>query len=112
MAIVSILHRISGILLFLLFPVFLYFGHLSIQSPASFGELQGFLVHPFGKLMTWAFLSALIYHLFAGIRHILMDIGFGETLIAGRRSAIAVIVLALIFILILGFWLWFPMLQA
>lgn len=112
MAIVSILHRISGIFLFLLFPFLLYFGSLSLQSNESYQELHALMVHPLGMLFSWVFLSALIFHLVAGIRHIIMDLGFGETLIAGRRSAIFVMVLAFILILGLGFWIWSPMLRA
>jgi succinate dehydrogenase / fumarate reductase cytochrome b subunit len=105
MAIVSILHRVSGIVLFLLFPLLLYFAHLSVQSEASFLHLMSVFNHPAGKFFAWVFLSALIFHLLAGIRHIFMDLGVGETLSAGRQSALVVIVSSFIFSILLGLWL-------
>ncbi|WP_094090021.1 succinate dehydrogenase, cytochrome b556 subunit [Legionella clemsonensis] len=106
MAIASILHRISGVVLFLLMPAMLYFLALSLQSENSFIELQQKLAHPFHKLVLWAFGAALVYHLLAGIRHLLMDLGYGEQLKSGRRSAIIVIVLSIILTLLLGIWIW------
>lgn len=109
MAIVSILHRISGIILFLFMPIMLYFLSLSLRSPDSFTHLQTLLACPYCKFLLWSFSAALMYHVIAGIRHMLMDTGFGEELDAGRRSAIIVIALALILAIILGVWIWSPM---
>ncbi|MBA2709101.1 MAG: succinate dehydrogenase, cytochrome b556 subunit [Tatlockia sp.] len=106
MAIASLLHRISGILLFLLMPLILYFVSLSLKSKESFAHLQITLSGPIYKLMLWAFSAALIYHLLAGIRHMVMDLGYGETAYAGRRTAILVITLAVILTIFLGIWIW------
>ncbi|RUR00061.1 succinate dehydrogenase, cytochrome b556 subunit [Legionella septentrionalis] len=106
MAIVSILHRISGLILFILLPVMLYLLGMSLRSTASFQLLQNLLVHPFYKLMLWGFSAALGYHLLAGIRHLALDMGWGEGLCAGRRSAVTVIVLAVILTIALGIWIW------
>lgn len=106
MAIASILHRISGIVLFLLLPVMLCFLSESLHSQESFDQLQHSLDNPFYKLMLWGFSTALIYHLLAGIRHIIMDLGFGETLVVARKSAVFVIVLAIILTIGLGVWIW------
>ncbi|WP_133128322.1 succinate dehydrogenase, cytochrome b556 subunit [Legionella nagasakiensis] len=106
MAIASILHRIAGIVLFLLFPMLLYLFSLSLSSSATFQHVSELLVNPYYKLMLWIFSAALTYHLLAGIRHVCMDMGFGEGLEAGRRSAIIVIVFAIILIIFLGIWIW------
>lgn len=107
MAIASILHRIAGILLFLLLPVLLYYFDLSLRSEESYGHLlQTVLTSPLAKLVLWVFTAAWVYHLLAGIRHMLMDIGYGEQLAAGRRSATLVIILALILAILLGVWIW------
>jgi succinate dehydrogenase / fumarate reductase cytochrome b subunit len=106
MAIVSILHRISGIVLFLLLPMMLYFLSLSLRSVQSFDLLQTMLTCPTYKMMLWVFTSAFIYHVIAGIRHLLMDIGVGEQLSASRQSARMVIVLAVIETILLGLWIW------
>lgn len=106
MAIASILHRVSGLILFLFLPILLFVFGLSMKSEASFAKVKSMLTQPFYQLVLWAFCSALIYHLLAGIRHMIMDLGFGEELGAGRRSAAFVIVLAVIMTIILGFWIW------
>lgn len=109
MAIVSILHRISGLVLFLLLPMMLYFLCLSLRSAESFAHLQTLLTSPYCKVLLWGFSAAFVYHLIAGIRHMMMDLGFGEGLHAGRVSANVVIVLAIILAVILGVWIWSPM---
>lgn len=106
MAIVSILHRLSGVLLLFFIPVLLYFFDVSLQSEDTFLMLKECLTQPWVKLILWLFLSALMYHLIAGIRHMIMDLGYGESLAAGRRSAMSVMILAVIFSLMLGIWLW------
>lgn len=106
MAIASILHRISGLVLFLLLPFMLYCLDLSLKSAESFVNLHILLTNPFWKLCLWAFAAALVYHLLAGIRHLIMDLGYGEALCAGRRSAVLVIVLAVILTILLGIWIW------
>lgn len=106
MAIASILHRISGMVLFLLLPLMLYFLQLSLPSPQSFADLQVLLASPLIKILLWGFCSALIYHLLAGIRHLLMDLGLGEHLPAGRNSAAVMIGCSVILIIFLGLWIW------
>jgi succinate dehydrogenase / fumarate reductase, cytochrome b subunit len=106
MAIASILHRISGLILFLLLPFILYFLTMSLNSAESFIKVHILLESPYCKLLLWAFCVALIYHLLAGIRHLIMDLGFGEQVSAGRRSAVLVIALAVILTIFLGIWIW------
>ena len=106
MAIVSILHRMSGLALFLLLPLMLYFLNLSLRSEASFADLQMMLAQPGAKAVLWVFCSALVYHILAGLRHLSMDMGFAEQLDASRRSAIAVLFLAFVVIIFLGYWIW------
>ncbi len=105
-AIVSILHRVSGVILFLAIPLILWGLSLSLSSQQSFDELQQFLTTPYMKLIIWSCLSAFIYHFFAGIRHLLMDIGIGDELRSGKFSAILTFIVAGIFILLAGIWLW------
>ena len=102
MAIVSILHRMSGLLLFLLMPLMLYFLQLSLNSPQSFADLRHTLANPWLKIVLWAFSAALVYHLLAGIRHLLMDLGWGEQLSQGRTSASLVIGCSVILTIFLG----------
>lgn len=106
MAIASVLHRISGVVLFILLPVIIFLLGQSVHSEEAFNQLKISLNEPCYKVIIWAFSTALIYHVLAGIRHMIMDLGFGEELCAGRRSSIAVIVLAVILTIVLGIWIW------
>lgn len=107
MAIASILHRISGIVLFLLLPVMLYFLRQSLASSESFEHLQMLIIScAWHKFLFWAFSSAWLYHLLAGIRHLLMDIGFGETAAVGRRSAWMLMALSVLGVIMMGACIW------
>jgi succinate dehydrogenase / fumarate reductase cytochrome b subunit len=106
MAIVSILHRLSGLLMFILLPVMLCCLGCSLNSSESFETLTHYLANPWATLLVWAFISSWAYHVIAGIRHMLMDVGIGEGLEAGRRSAMLVILLAVLSTILLGIWLW------
>lgn len=107
MAIASILHRVSGIVLFLLLPFMLCLLKTSLVSETSFIDLHNIMMTSLLiKITLWAFSAALVYHLLAGIRHLLMDAGFGEHLEQGRRSAVFVIISAIILTIFLGIWIW------
>jgi len=103
---VSILHRISGVVLLGGVLVLLWLLDASLRSQDSFAQLQALMSGLVVKLVVWAVLSALAYHLLAGIRHLIMDMGIGETLEGGCRGAKLVLVVALSVIAALGVWLW------
>ena len=106
MAMVSILHRISGVIIFLLLPLLLWALHQSLASQAAFQSLQTCLAHPLTKFFMWAVLASLLYHLVAGIRHIMMDFGHGDSLEGGRMGARTVMVVGIILVILAGVWLW------
>lgn len=105
-AIVSITHRISGILLFLGLPILLWMLDRSLASPEGFAELKDTLTSPLAKLIVWGLLAALLYHLVAGARHLLMDADIGESLEGGRRGAKLVFVTSAVLIILAGVWVW------
>jgi len=105
-AIVSILHRISGLILFLIIPCFLWMLASSLASQQDFDDLAQFLSGSWVKFFLWLCLSAFIYHTFAGIRHLLMDAGVGEDLRGSKITISVVLVLSAIFIILVGVWLW------
>ena len=105
-AIVSILHRISGAILFLLLPLILGVLHCSLSSAKSFAAIQHCLTQPLFKLMLSLAGAALFYHLIAGIRHLLMDIEIAESLQGSRRSAWCVLIITILLIVYLGVKLW------
>jgi len=107
MAITSILHRISGILLFLLFPLMIYFFEMSLRNAGTFAQLHAWLeTCLLCKLVVWGFGVAILYHLLAGLRHIVMDLGYGETVEAGQKTSALILALTIGLSLLLGIWLW------
>lgn len=105
-AIASILHRVSGFILFLFIPLFLGLIDASLQSPEGFFLVRRSLTCTLTKLIILSLLLALFYHLFAGIRHLIMDTGLGENLTPARFSAGLVMCLAVIFTALMGIYLW------
>lgn len=105
-AIVSILHRISGVLLFLYAPFLLWLWDRSLSSSTHFLSLQAVCYEPFMKWVIWLFLAALSYHLVAGIKHLLMDFKWGESLKSARMAAKFTLVFFSVLTLIAGVWLW------
>ena len=105
-AIISILHRISGIILFFLLPLVIYIFDVSVRSSHVSDVLHRLHQNPYFNLAIWAFGSALIFHVLAGVRHILMDCGWGEHLATARKSAIAILAVAIVLVIFLGFLIW------
>lgn len=104
-AIVSIAHRISGLILLAGMLVLLWMLDVSLASEQSFNELKETLANPVITIITWAILAALAYHCVAGIRHLLMDTGIGETLEGGRLGAKLVVAISIVLILATGGYL-------
>ena len=75
--IVSILHRVSGILLFLAIPCFVYVLDLSVQGKQGFEQVAELFSQPFIKLILLALIWSIVHHFFAGIRFLLIDFDIG-----------------------------------
>ena len=104
-ALVSIGHRISGILIFIAIPFALSALSSIKGSPESFAALS-LMISGLGGLLVWAFLGALFYHLLAGIRHLIMDFGYGETKQVAKTTAWILILLELVLLITIGVFLW------
>ena len=85
--VVSILHRVSGAMMFLLLPFILYLFDLSITSEISFDSLKGFTSHWFVKLLILAVSWGYLHHFCGGIRHLIMDAHIGLSKEDARKSA-------------------------
>jgi succinate dehydrogenase / fumarate reductase, cytochrome b subunit len=85
--VVSILHRVSGAMMFLLLPFILYLFDLSITSEISFDSLKGFTSHWFVKLLILAVSWGYLHHFCGGIRHLIMDAHIGLSKEEARKSA-------------------------
>ncbi|HBB84637.1 MAG TPA: succinate dehydrogenase, cytochrome b556 subunit [Sulfitobacter sp.] len=105
-AIASITHRVTGVAIFLALPILLWMLDRSLASPESFADLKELMTSPLVKLVVWAILAVLLYHLVAGIRHLVMDAGVGETLEGGQRGAKLVFIISVVLILLVGGWIW------
>ncbi|SDX43246.1 succinate dehydrogenase, cytochrome b556 subunit [Marinobacter mobilis] len=105
-AITSILHRVSGIIIFVGVAFLLYGLDVSLSGEEGFARVSELLDGFLPKLIIWGILSALLYHLVAGIKHLLMDMGIGEDLESGRLAAKATLVVSVILIVLAGVWVW------
>ncbi|MFZ3002257.1 MAG: succinate dehydrogenase, cytochrome b556 subunit [Undibacterium umbellatum] len=92
---VSILHRASGMLMFLLLPFILYLLDKSLTSESTFAELQALTSGVFVKLVILALSWAYLHHFCAGVRHLFMDLHYGLNKDAARQSAVSVLVISL-----------------
>ncbi|MEP0073761.1 MAG: succinate dehydrogenase, cytochrome b556 subunit [Marinomonas sp.] len=106
-AVVSILHRITGIILFVGLVFLFYAFDLSLQSQEGFDQVVNVLQTSFlAKFIIWGVVSALMYHLVAGVKHLFMDLGHFEELESGRNAAVANLAIAAILIVLAGVWIW------
>ena len=101
-AILSILHRITGVIIFLGMPILLWMFGQSLSSEANFLNLQNLLDNLFYKLIFLGILAALSYHIIAGIKHLFMDRGIGESETGSKIAARLVILFTLIAFIFLG----------
>ncbi|MCE9633824.1 MAG: succinate dehydrogenase, cytochrome b556 subunit [Methylophilales bacterium] len=86
-ALVSILHRVSGFLLFLVLPLVLWCLQTSFQSTAGFEQVQALLAHPLPKLILLSLAWAFFHHFLAGLRHLAMDVHWGTKLASARITS-------------------------
>jgi len=106
-AIVSILHRISGALLFLVgIPFVLWVVQRSLASPDAWAQMRGTLSTPLAKLVMVALAWAYFHHFIAGIRHLLMDLHWGMDLKSARQSSAITLVLGVLLALAVAVKLW------
>jgi len=102
----SILHRITGIVLFIAVAFALCALATSLQSATGFADIQKSMHTGFGSFVTWAGLSALAFHLVAGVKHLIMDLGIGETKEGGDTGAILTLIISAALIVYAGVWVW------
>jgi succinate dehydrogenase / fumarate reductase cytochrome b subunit len=102
----SILHRVSGIGLFLMLPLLIWLLELSLRSAESYQALQAVIAHPFVKLILIGLLWAFLHHFFMGIRILLIDVHVGVDKASAGMTAKVVLAVSLALTLILGAKLW------
>src|SRR5690606_735322 len=102
----SIAHRVSGAFIFVGIAVLLWLFAESLSSPEGFARTGQWLDQLWVKLLVWAVVAGLLYHLIAGIRHLLMDMGIGESLEGGLLGARLIVILSVVAIVLAGVWIW------
>ena len=100
--VVSIAHRISGMLLFFCLPAALYLLGLSLSSEAGFQRTVAIVQSLPFRLLALLVIWALLHHLLAGLRYLLIDLDIGVRKTPARASALSVIVGGLVLTLLAG----------
>jgi succinate dehydrogenase / fumarate reductase cytochrome b subunit len=104
-AVTSIAHRLSGLLLFLSFPLLVFWLNLSLRGPEGFADARAWLDCVWVRLGSIVLVWSLLHHLFAGLRFLLIDLGIGVERLPARRSAWMVNGLALLLVLAYIGWI-------
>jgi succinate dehydrogenase / fumarate reductase cytochrome b subunit len=107
--VVSILHRVSGLLMFVLLPLIVWFFDTSLSSEISFERFAGAFVSGIGwvpgwlvKLAALALIWSYLHHFIAGVRHLWMDMTHSVTKEQGRSSAVVTLAASVVLTLALG----------
>jgi succinate dehydrogenase / fumarate reductase cytochrome b subunit len=102
----SISHRATGVVLFIASALLLWALDTSLSGPEGFAKVQDCLSSPLAKLVLWGVVSAGIYHSLAGIKHLVMDLGYGETMEGGILGVRIVVGLSAVLSVMAGIWIW------
>lgn len=105
-AVASFAHRVAGVLLFLCLPLAAFLLDLSLQGPGGFEHAAHLLRTPWLRALQAAIAWSLLHHYLAGLRFMAIDVGWGSSRAAARRSALAVNLAAPALTLLLLWRLW------
>jgi len=107
--VVSILHRASGLLMFVLLPFIVWLFDTSVSSEISYETFTSAFLAGIGALPAWAvklvalaLIWAFLHHLIAGVRHVWMDVTHSVSKAQGRSSAVLTLALSLLLTVALG----------
>jgi len=104
---VSIFHRVSGLLLFFpVLPLLLYMLQAVLFTDEGYAQAQGFFAAPLGKLLTLGVVWLYAHHFWAGVRFLFLDLHWGIAKAPSRTTAYAVLALGLATTLLVGWRLW------
>ncbi|WP_353235949.1 succinate dehydrogenase, cytochrome b556 subunit [Diaphorobacter ruginosibacter] len=105
-AVLSILHRVSGMILFILLPFIIWMFDKSLSSEISYGDFTSVFHGPWGwfvKLVCLALIWGYLHHFCAGLRHLLMDVNHHVvTKEFGKSSALVCFAVSLVLTVVLG----------
>ena len=102
----SIMHRISGVALFVGVGILMWLLDASLASEDGFNSVKAIFDSFICKLIVWGVLIALIYHTAAGVKHLIMDLGIGETMEGGVNGSRLVLIVTAILSVLVGAAIW------
>lgn len=102
---VSILHRLSGVLLFVFLPLGVWILSVSLSGETGFQRVLAWGAHPLARLAMLGLVWAFVHHLLAGLRHLALDIDRGTGLRRARQSSLAVLLASGLITLLAGWGL-------
>ena len=105
-AIASILHRVTGVIMFVAVGILLWLLSLSLSSPMGFMDASDIVNSFIVKLILWGILTALAYHIVGGLRHLMMDMGYFEELDTGAMSAKVAFGITIVLAVLAGVLVW------
>jgi succinate dehydrogenase / fumarate reductase cytochrome b subunit len=103
---VSILHRISGAVLFVCLFWLLWLLDASLASEAKFEAMRAAVAHPFAKIVLIGLAWAFLHHFCAGIRYLFLDADMGVDLATARASSWVVLGVSIALTAVMGAWIW------
>jgi succinate dehydrogenase / fumarate reductase cytochrome b subunit len=107
MGIASILHRISAVIIWIAMIFFLPILYISLESQSGFNEVKIVITEQFfAQFFLWGFLTAFGYYIMGGVKHIIQEFGYFETLKGGAIISRVAIGLGIILSLLSGYWIW------
>src|SRR5688500_3389637 len=103
---VSIMHRVSEAVLFLFIPFLLTLFEMSLESAQSYAKFKGVFSHWVVKLIVIGLVWAYLHHLFAGVRHLALDLHYGPDPAPARATSRAVIAAPAVLPDVVGVLIW------
>lgn len=103
---VSILHRLSGVLLFLAIPFVLFLLQQSLTNESLYQTFYGFMTNPVIKVIYLVLIWAFLYHTCAGVRFLFLDIDKGVNIQSAKKTSRLVIIISSILTIVFGILIW------
>ena len=105
-AVVSITHRITGLVLFVGTGYLIYLLQLVLSSEEGFASAKQIMSGNIARIGLWLTLVALAYHVIAGVKHLLLDLHVGDTIRAARLGSWVTLIVTFVLAVFAGVWIW------
>lgn len=107
MGVASILHRVSAVIIWISLAYFLPILYISLRSAQGFATIETMLIESFiAQFLTWGFMTAAGYYIFGGLKHVIQEFGYFETLQDGKLISQIAIGLGVVLSVVFGIRIW------